>query len=44
MPGIQEAIVFSETHTEYEVFHRLPELDERIALKWIMPGKPGAHE
>jgi hypothetical protein len=44
MPGIQEAIVFSETHTEYEVFHRLPELDERIALKWIMPGKPGAGE
>lgn len=44
MSGIQEAIVFSETHTEYEVFHRLPELDEQIALKWIMPGKSGAFE
>ncbi|KAF9467147.1 Alpha/Beta hydrolase protein [Collybia nuda] len=44
MPGIQEAIVFSETHTEYEVFHRLPELNKRIKLKWIMPGRPGAGE
>ncbi|KAF8065184.1 Alpha/Beta hydrolase protein [Lyophyllum atratum] len=44
MPGIQEAIVFSETHTEYEVFERLPTLDERIELRWVMPGKPGAGE
>jgi hypothetical protein len=38
MPGIQEAIVFTETHTEREVYHSLPELDERIGLLWIMPG------
>ncbi|KAG6817570.1 hypothetical protein H0H87_006947 [Tephrocybe sp. NHM501043] len=44
MPGIQEAIVFSETHTEVEVFERLPTLDERIELRWIVPGKPGAGE
>ncbi|KAF5384323.1 hypothetical protein D9615_003313 [Tricholomella constricta] len=44
MPGIQEAIVFSETHTEFEVFERLPTLDERIELRWIVPGKPGAGE
>ncbi|KAF8153181.1 hypothetical protein B0H34DRAFT_677358 [Crassisporium funariophilum] len=44
MPGIQEAVVFSETHTEYEVFQRLVDLDERITLRWIMPGKPGARE
>ena len=44
MPGVQEAIVFSETHTEREVFQRLRELDERIALRWIMPGHPDASE
>ena len=44
MPGIQEAIVFSETHTECEVYQRLPQLDERIELRWIMPGRPEAVE
>lgn len=44
MPGIQEGIVFSETHTEFEVFQRLPSLKERIPLRWIVPGKPGAGE
>ncbi|KAG5644670.1 hypothetical protein DXG03_007969 [Asterophora parasitica] len=44
MPGIQEGIVFSETHTEFEVFERLPTLNERIELRWVMPGKPGAGE
>ncbi|KAF8902571.1 hypothetical protein CPB84DRAFT_1775707 [Gymnopilus junonius] len=42
MPGVQEAAVFSEIHTEIEAFGRLSRLDERIALRWIMPGKPGA--
>jgi hypothetical protein len=37
MPGIQEGIVFSETHTEREVYQRLSELDEKIELRWIMP-------
>ncbi|KAG6877793.1 hypothetical protein C0993_003887 [Termitomyces sp. T159_Od127] len=44
MPGIQEAIVFSEEHTELEVFQQLPTLDERIELRWIVPGKPDAEE
>ncbi|KAG5637889.1 hypothetical protein H0H81_002774 [Sphagnurus paluster] len=44
MPGIQESIVFSETHTEYEVFERLPLLEERVELRWVVPGKPGAGE
>ncbi|KAG6841357.1 hypothetical protein C0991_011900 [Blastosporella zonata] len=44
MPGMQEAIVFSETHTEFEVFERLPTLDERIELRWVVPGKPDAGE
>ncbi|KAG5351233.1 hypothetical protein C0989_007351 [Termitomyces sp. Mn162] len=42
MPGMQEAIIFSETHTGLEVFQRLPTLDERIELRWIVPGKPSA--
>lgn len=44
MPGIHEAMVFSETHTECEVYQRLPELDERIELRWIMPGHAEATE
>jgi len=37
MPSIHEAIVFAETHTRSEVYQRLPDLDERIELLWIMP-------
>ena len=44
MPGIHEASVFSETHTEYETYQRFSELDERIELLWIMPGHPEASE
>jgi hypothetical protein len=44
MSGIHEAIVFSETHTEFEVYDRLPVLDERIKLRWVVPGKEGAPE
>jgi hypothetical protein len=44
MLGIHEAMVFSETHTESEVYQRFPELDERIELLWIVPGHPEAIE
>ena len=44
MPGIQEAVVFADGHTRCEVYHRLPELNERIELRWIMPGNPEAGE
>ena len=44
MPGILEAVNFSHIVTSYEVFERLVDLDERIALRWIIPGKPGAAE
>ena len=44
MSGIHEAIVFSETHTEFEVYDRLPVLDERIKLRWVVPGQEGAME
>jgi len=42
MPGIQEAIVFAATLTQFEVYQRMKDLDERIELRWIVPGKPGA--
>lgn len=44
MSGMQEAIVFSETHTEFEVYDRLPALDERIKLRWVVPGREDAPE
>jgi len=44
MSGMQEAVCFTEVHTGYEVFDRLPQLDERVSLRWVMPGKPGAPE
>jgi hypothetical protein len=44
MPGILEAVVFSHLITPYEVYERLVDLDERIVLRWLIPGKPGAME
>ena len=46
MPGILEAVVFSHLVTRFEVYERLVDLDERIALRWLMPreelGPPGS--
>ena len=44
MPGVQEAVVFAGTLTQFETFQRMKHLDERIELLWIVPGKPGAPE
>ncbi|PFH47153.1 hypothetical protein AMATHDRAFT_7027 [Amanita thiersii Skay4041] len=44
MPGLQEAVVFVEIHTENEVYHRVRDLDVNITLRWVMPGKAGAGE
>lgn len=44
MPGIQEAIVFAATLTQFEVYQRMRDLDERIELRWVVPGKSGAGE
>ncbi|KAF9450037.1 hypothetical protein P691DRAFT_811281 [Macrolepiota fuliginosa MF-IS2] len=44
MPGVQEAIVFAATLTQFEVYQRMKDLDEGIELRWIVPGKPGAGE
>ena len=44
MPGILEAVNFSHLITPFEVYERLVNLDERIVLRWLTPGKPGARE
>ena len=44
MPAILEAVVFSHFITSFEVYERLVDLDERIVLRWLAPGKPGAKE
>lgn len=44
MPGIIEAVVFADFEPSFEVYERLVDLDERIVMRWVMPGKPGAPE
>ena len=44
MPAILEAVVFSHLITPFEVYKRSVDLDERIVLRWLIPGKPGAEE
>ncbi|KZT11604.1 alpha/beta-hydrolase [Laetiporus sulphureus 93-53] len=39
MPGIHEALVFSEVMTPYETWDLVDSLDTSIELKWIVPGK-----
>lgn len=41
-PGIQEAIVFADYRVACEVWELLERLDERVELRFIMPGKPKA--
>jgi hypothetical protein len=39
MSGIQEAIVFADDgRVPYEAWELVESLDERIELRWIMPG------
>ncbi|KAJ6597121.1 hypothetical protein DFH09DRAFT_1023762 [Mycena vulgaris] len=44
MPPLQEALVFAGTPTSGAVWDALPALEERIALRWVVPGRPGAPE
>ena len=44
MPGILEAVNFAHLVTSFEVFERLVHLDERIAIRWLLPSKPGSPE
>jgi hypothetical protein len=39
MPAIQEALLFAHWKTSFEVWDRLEKLDERIEIRWIVPGK-----
>jgi hypothetical protein len=36
--GINEAVVFADHHTAFDVFVQLEKLDPKVALRWIMPG------
>jgi len=42
MSGLQEAIVFVEARVPCEIWELLESLDDRIELRWIMPGDQGA--
>ncbi|KAJ7940400.1 Alpha/beta hydrolase family-domain-containing protein [Mycena leptocephala] len=41
MPSIQEALTFEATKTSAPVWDLLPTLEERIPLRWVVPGRPG---
>ncbi|EPQ51885.1 hypothetical protein GLOTRDRAFT_123030 [Gloeophyllum trabeum ATCC 11539] len=38
--GVQEAILFTDTRVPAETFERLAALPARVALHWVMPGRP----
>lgn len=42
MSAIQEAICFDDIKTSEEVWEMIEGLDERIELRWVIPGKDGA--
>lgn len=44
MPGIYESIVFAERQLGHEVYDRLPHIEERIPIHWVMPGRDDADE
>jgi hypothetical protein len=44
MPGIYESIVFAERQLGHEVYDRLPQIEERIPIHWVMPGRDDADE
>jgi hypothetical protein len=44
MPSIQEALTFEATKTSAPVWDLLPTLEERIPLRWVVPGRPGEPE
>ncbi|KAJ6525680.1 Alpha/beta hydrolase family-domain-containing protein, partial [Mycena capillaripes] len=40
MPALQEALAFNATKSSAPVWDMLPTLDERIPLRWVLPGDP----
>jgi hypothetical protein len=39
MSAIQEAVVFADARVTCETWELLERLDERVELRWVMPGK-----
>lgn len=37
MPGLHEAFCLANKQTAYEVWEMLDGLDERVALRWVVP-------
>jgi hypothetical protein len=37
MLGVEEALIYTDLRTTYEVFHLLEKLHARIELRWILP-------
>lgn len=44
MPALQEALAFAGTSSGAPVWDMLPTLEERIPLRWVVPGRPGEPE
>lgn len=44
MPGIYESIVFSERTVGHETWQNLPNIPERITMRWIVPDRSDADE
>lgn len=44
MPGIYESICFSERVVGHEVYHNLAAIEERIPIRWIVPGTDEADQ
>ncbi|KAH6910751.1 Alpha/beta hydrolase family-domain-containing protein [Coprinopsis sp. MPI-PUGE-AT-0042] len=44
MPGIYESIVFAERQLGHEVYNGLAQIEERIPIHWVMPGRDDADE
>ncbi|KAG1739565.1 Alpha/Beta hydrolase protein [Suillus lakei] len=40
MSGVHEALVFADTMGKFEAWELLSKIDERIELRWVVPGKP----
>lgn len=44
MPGIYESVVFAERTVGHEAWQGLPNIPERIPIRWIVPDRSDADE
>ncbi|KZT67779.1 hypothetical protein DAEQUDRAFT_728778 [Daedalea quercina L-15889] len=44
MPGVQEAMTYTDMLTMYETWDLMDTLDERVEIRWILAGKVGKGE